>query len=60
MEKNREGGQSRPAKLDGAAEAELIAPRLGKPPAGHGHWTWCEGASLHLPASCDGEREEEC
>ena len=25
--------------LDGAAEAKLIALRLGKPPAGFGHWT---------------------
>ena len=28
-----------PCKLDGAAEAKLIATRLGKPPAGYGHWT---------------------
>ncbi len=28
-----------PRLLDGAAEAKLIAMRLGKPPAGHGHWT---------------------
>jgi hypothetical protein len=28
-----------PCKLDGAAEAKLIAMRLGKPPAGYGHWT---------------------
>ena len=28
-----------PPKLDGEAEAKLIAMRLGKPPAGHGHWT---------------------
>ena len=28
-----------PRKLDGAGEAKLIATRLGKPPAGHGHWT---------------------
>jgi hypothetical protein len=28
-----------PAKLDGEAEAQLIAMRLGKPPAGYGHWT---------------------
>jgi len=33
-----------PPKLDGEAEAKLIAMRLGKPPAGYGHWT------LHLPA----------
>jgi hypothetical protein len=26
-------------KLDGEAEAKLIAMRLGKPPAGFGHWT---------------------
>ena len=28
-----------PCKLDGEAEAKLIALRLGKPPAGYGHWT---------------------
>jgi transposase len=28
-----------PPKLDGEAEAQLIAMRLGKPPAGYGHWT---------------------
>ena len=28
-----------PPKLDGAREAKLIAMRLGKPPAGYGHWT---------------------
>jgi transposase len=28
-----------PPKLDGEAEAKLIALRLGKPPAGYGHWT---------------------
>jgi transposase len=33
-----------PRKLDGAGEAKLIAMRLGKPPAGYGHWT------LHLLA----------
>jgi transposase len=33
-----------PAILDGTAEAKLIAMRLGKPPAGYGHWT------LHLLA----------
>jgi len=26
-------------KLDGVREAKLIAMRLGKPPAGYGHWT---------------------
>jgi hypothetical protein len=33
-----------PCKLDGEGEATLIAMRLGKPPAGYGHWT------LHLLA----------
>jgi hypothetical protein len=28
-----------PSKLDGEAEAKLIAMRLGKPPVGYGHWT---------------------
>jgi hypothetical protein len=28
-----------PCKLAGEAEAKLIAMRLGKPPAGYGHWT---------------------
>jgi len=28
-----------PPKLDGEAEAKLIAMRLGKPPAGFGRWT---------------------
>lgn len=28
-----------PKLLDGAAEAKLIALRLGKPPGGHGHWS---------------------
>ena len=28
-----------PKLLDGAGEAKLIAVRLGKPPAGYGHWT---------------------
>jgi transposase len=28
-----------PCKLDGEAEAKLIAMRLGRPPAGFGHWT---------------------
>jgi transposase len=29
----------RPCKLDGEGEAKLIAMRLGKPPAGYGHWS---------------------
>ena len=28
-----------PKLLDGVTEAKLIAMRLGKPPAGFGHWT---------------------
>jgi Homeodomain-like domain len=28
-----------PPKLDGKAEAKLIALRLGKPPSGYGRWT---------------------
>ena len=28
-----------PCKLDGVAEAKLIAMRLGKPPTGYGRWT---------------------
>jgi hypothetical protein len=28
-----------PCKLDGEAEAKLIAMRLGKPQVGYGHWT---------------------
>jgi len=28
-----------PPRLDGAAEAKVIALRLGKPPAGYGRWT---------------------
>ena len=28
-----------PKLLDGTGEAKLIALRLGKPPAGYGHWT---------------------
>jgi hypothetical protein len=28
-----------PCKLDGEAEAKVIAMRLGKPPVGYGHWT---------------------
>jgi hypothetical protein len=28
-----------PCKLDGEAEAQWMALRLGKPPSGYGHWT---------------------
>ena len=37
-------GTAHPCKLDGEAEAQGIALRLGKPPSGYGHWT------LHLLA----------
>src|SRR4029079_18299919 len=30
---------ARAPRLDGEGEAKLIAMRLGKPPAGYGHWT---------------------
>jgi len=36
--KKRQGPPT-PPKLDGAGEAKLIAPRLGRPPAGYGRWT---------------------
>lgn len=36
--KKREAGPT-PRKLDGAAEAKLIAMRLGAPPAGYGRWS---------------------
>ena len=36
--------------LDGAAEAPVMARRLGKPPAGYGHWTlqWLADALVAL------------
>lgn len=36
--KQRESGPT-PRKLDGVAEAKLIAMRLGRPPAGYGRWS---------------------
>ena len=39
LERKKRPEPPMPAKLDGEAEAKLIAMRLGKPPAGHGHWT---------------------
>ena len=39
LERKKRKEPPRPPKLDGAGEAKLIAMRLGKPPAGYGHWT---------------------
>jgi hypothetical protein len=44
LERKKRADPPTPCKLDGEAEAKLIAMRLGKPPAGYGHWT------LHLLA----------
>jgi hypothetical protein len=44
LERNKRADPPSPCKLDGEAEAKLIAMRLGRPPAGYGHWT------LHLLA----------
>jgi len=44
VERNKRADPPTPCKLDGETEAKLIAMRLGKPPAGYGHWT------LHLLA----------
>jgi hypothetical protein len=39
LERKQRDEPPTPPKLDGAGEAKLIALRLGKPPAGYGHWT---------------------
>jgi Homeodomain-like domain len=39
LERKQRQEPATPPKLDGAGEAKLIALRLGKPPAGYGHWT---------------------
>lgn len=39
LERKQRQAPPTPPKLDGAGEAKLIALRLGKPPAGYGHWT---------------------
>jgi len=39
LERKKRQEPPTPPKLDGAAEAKLIAMRLGQPPAGYGHWT---------------------
>jgi transposase len=44
LEGKKRQAPATPPKLDGEGEAKLIAMRLGKPPAGYGHWT------LHLLA----------
>src|SRR5215472_10390966 len=44
LERKKRPEAPTPAKLDGEAEAKLIAMRLGQPPTGYGHWT------LHLLA----------
>ena len=44
LERKKRQEPPTPCKLDGEAEAKLIAMRLGKPPTGYGHWT------LHLLA----------
>ena len=39
LERKKRADPPTPCKLDGEAEAKLIARRLGQPPAGYGHWT---------------------
>lgn len=39
LEGKKRANPPTPPKLDGAAEAKLIAMRLGKPPQGFGRWT---------------------
>jgi hypothetical protein len=39
LERKQRAEPPTPPKLDGEGEAKLIAMRLGKPPAGYGHWT---------------------
>jgi homeodomain-containing protein len=39
LERKKRQAPPRACTLDGEAEAKLIAMRLGKPPAGYGHWT---------------------
>ena len=39
VERKQRATPPTPAKLDGVAEAKLIAMRLGKPPAGYGRWS---------------------
>jgi len=39
LERKKRATAPTPPKLDGVAEAKLIAMRLGKPPAGYGRWS---------------------
>jgi len=39
LERKKRATPPTPPLLDGAKEAQLIALRLGKPPAGYGRWT---------------------
>lgn len=39
LERKHRATPATPPKLDGAGEAQLIAMRLGKPPAGYGRWS---------------------
>ena len=39
LERKKRTEPPTPPRLDGEGEAKLIAIRLGKPPAGYGHWT---------------------
>jgi len=39
LERKKRATPPTPCKLDGVAEAKLIAMRLGKPPAGYGRWS---------------------
>lgn len=39
LDRKRRETPPTPRKLDGVAEAKLIAMRLGKPPAGYGRWS---------------------
>jgi hypothetical protein len=39
LERKKRPEPPTPSKRDGEAEAQLIAMRLGRPPAGYGHWT---------------------
>ena len=40
LERKKRSTAPTPHKLDGVAEAQWIAMRLGKPPAGYGRWSW--------------------
>jgi len=39
LERKKRSTAPTPHKLDGVAEAKLLAMRLGKPPAGYGRWS---------------------